>query len=89
MKIIIEKSVEEFILSLEKTTIARTLRVIDLLQEFDYKMGMPHAKKVSKDLFELRISGRQEIRIFILFMKIQFYFCMLLLKNHKRYLKGG
>jgi phage-related protein len=64
-----DNSIEQFILSLEKSTIARTLRMIDLLEEFGYKLGMPHGKKVDKNLFELRISSTQEIRIFYTFHK--------------------
>jgi phage-related protein len=64
-----DNSIEQFILSLEKSNIARTLRMIDLLEEFGYKLGMPHGKKVDKNLFELRISSTQEIRIFYTFHK--------------------
>jgi phage-related protein len=64
-----DESIEQFILSLEKPTIARTIRTIDLLEEFGYKLGMPHSKKVEKNLFELRISSAQEVRIFYTFHK--------------------
>jgi phage-related protein len=64
-----DKSLEKFILSLEKPTIAKVLRTLDLLEEFGNVLGAPHTKKISKDLFELRIRGTQEIRIFFAFRK--------------------
>jgi phage-related protein len=68
-KIVLDDSVEEFITSLEKQTIAKVLRVIDLLERFQEKLNMPHGKKIADDIFELRIRGRQEIRIFYVFHK--------------------
>jgi hypothetical protein len=47
------------------------LRSIDLLAEFGNTLGMPHSKHIKKNLFELRIRGRQEIRIFYTFSKSQ------------------
>jgi phage-related protein len=64
---ILDEALEKFIYSLEKPTIAKTLRVIDLLEEFGDKLGMPHSKKITGNLLELRISGKQEIRIFYTF----------------------
>jgi phage-related protein len=68
-KIILDDSVEEFIASLEKQTIAKVFRVVDLLEKFQEKLNMPHSKKIADDIFELRIRGRQEIRIFYVFNK--------------------
>ncbi len=69
MEILIENEVEKFITTLEKQTIAKILHSIDLLEYFDYKLGLPHSKKIKTDLFELRIRGQQEIRIFYTFQK--------------------
>jgi len=68
---ILDASLERFIESLEKPTIAKVLRIIDLLEKFGQKLGLPHTKKISTHLFELRISGKQEIRIFYSFHKSQ------------------
>ena len=67
MKIYIIKEVQYFIWSLEKPTIAKILRVIDLLEKFGNKLQMPHSKPIGKGLFELRIRGDKEIRIFYTF----------------------
>ena len=70
---IFDTSLEKFICSLEKQTIAKVLRSIDLLEEFGPVLGMPHTKKISPRLFELRIRGVQEIRIFYTFYKSQIW----------------
>lgn len=72
MKVIVfGAALEKFIESLEKTTVARVLRSIDLLAEFGNGLGMPHSKYVKLNLFELRIHGHQEIRIFYTFSQSQ------------------
>lgn len=58
MKINIDDAVEKFIQSLEEFTIAKILRTIDLLEKFGIRLGMPHSKRVSSKLFELRIRGK-------------------------------
>ena len=68
---ILDASLERFIESLEKPMIAKVLRTIDLLEKFGPKLEPPHTKKISTHLFELRISGKQEIRIFYSFHKSQ------------------
>lgn len=65
----LDKSIDAFLLALEKPTQAKAIRALDLLEEFGYRLGMPHSKKVGKELFELRIRGKQEVRIFYAFRK--------------------
>ncbi|MBI3335904.1 MAG: type II toxin-antitoxin system RelE/ParE family toxin [Candidatus Portnoybacteria bacterium] len=66
---IFDDSLEKFIFSLEKPTIAKILRTIDLLEEFGHRLGLPHSKKINSSLFELRIRGIQEVRILYTFHK--------------------
>lgn len=63
------KRLENFIKSLEKPAIAKILRTLDLLEIFGHELSMPHSRKISNRLFELRIRGTQEIRIFYTFHK--------------------
>lgn len=63
------ESIENFIAELENPTIAKVLRTIDLLGQFGSNLGMPHSKKIGRDLFELRVRGKQEIRIIYTFHK--------------------
>jgi len=70
---IFDTSLEDFVKSLQKSASAKVLRNIDLLEEFGARLGPPHAKKISSRLFELRIPGKQEIRIFYTFHKSQIF----------------
>ena len=69
MNIKTDPEVEKFILSLEKQSIAKVLHTIDLLEIFGHTLAMPHAKKVGGKLFELRVRGQQEVRIFYSFFQ--------------------
>lgn len=60
----IDKHLEDFVRSLDKLAHNRVLRMLDVLEKAGYQIRMPHAKKVSRDLFELRIQGAEQIRIF-------------------------
>ncbi|OGE96131.1 MAG: hypothetical protein A3E98_03415 [Candidatus Doudnabacteria bacterium RIFCSPHIGHO2_12_FULL_48_11] len=73
MDIITNSEIEEFIFSLEKKTIAKVLRTVDLLERFSYRLPMPHSKKITGNLFELRTRGRQEVRIFYCFCQGKIY----------------
>jgi phage-related protein len=56
--------VEEFIDSLEKKSQARIARILDLLEEFGIDLGMPYARYLEKQLWELRVRlGRNRYRI--------------------------
>ncbi len=65
--IIVHPDVEKFINSLDKPTFSKVLRSLDLLENFGYRLEMPHSKKIENNLFELRIRGKQEARIFYIF----------------------
>jgi len=68
MKIIFfDNSVKKFIRSLEKPTTTKVLRMIDLLERYGLNLQMPHSRRLEKNLFELRIRGQQEVRIFYTF----------------------
>lgn len=64
-----EKPVEEFLKSLNDQTIAKATHLIELLEKHGPFLGPPHSKKITSSLYELRIRGRQEIRIFYAFIK--------------------
>lgn len=64
-----DTQLEKFINSLDEASIAKALRIIDLLEMFGRKLTLPHSKKVHAQLFELRIMGKQEVRIFYTFYK--------------------
>ena len=64
-----DTQLEKFIHSLDAPTVAKVLRTIDLLEIFGHKLTLPHSKKVHAQLFELRVRGKQEVRIFYTFHK--------------------
>jgi phage-related protein len=56
--------VQEFIDSLDTRSKAKIARTLDLLEEFGIKLGMPYAKHVEGDLWELRTrAGSSQHRI--------------------------
>lgn len=63
----LDNKIERFISALDAETAARLLRTIDLLEIFGHELGFPHSKKVEPRLFELRVRGKQEIRVFYAF----------------------
>jgi len=69
MQIDLLNSVETFIEKLNEKEIAKTIRTIELLEEFGNSLGMPHSKHIDDGLLELRIRGKREIRIFYCFNK--------------------
>lgn len=68
-----EKPVEEFVKNLDEATIAKFVHSIDLLEKHGPFLGMPHVKKLTSDLYELRIRGKQEVRIIYGFVKKTIY----------------
>ena len=72
MKVItLDFDFEKFVRSLQKPTISKYIRLVDLLEKFGDQLRMPYSKPVRKGLFELRIRGTQEVRIFYTFHKRQ------------------
>ena len=41
---------------------AKAYRLIDMLQ-YEINLGMPYSRKIDKDLFELRLTGKPAIRV--------------------------
>jgi phage-related protein len=56
--------VKDFIDKLPKIPGAKLGRQLDLLEEFGNDLGMPHAKPMGDGLLELRVRGKQEVRVF-------------------------
>lgn len=68
-----EKPVELFIKSLDKLSIAKITHTVDLLEKHGPYLGLPHSKKLLSNLYELRIRGKQEVRICYTFFKNDIY----------------
>ncbi|MEK7186194.1 MAG: type II toxin-antitoxin system RelE/ParE family toxin [Patescibacteria group bacterium] len=62
-----ENPVEKFIGAQRSQVQAKIAHLLDLLEIHGNILGMPHAKMLSKGLYELRIRGKEELRIFYCF----------------------
>src|SRR5215510_13164721 len=59
------QTVEQAVLRLPPSLLARYLRLTDLILEFGPNLGMPHTRAMGNGLFELRVKGKEGIaRIF-------------------------
>ncbi len=58
-----EKEYEKFIFKLDKQTLTKLAREIDLLRARGPILPEPYVKKVYKQIWELRIRGKIEVRI--------------------------
>ena len=59
-----ENLIESFILKQEQPTKTKITRMILTLGQYGPNLGMPYGKKIDKDMWELRISGKEAIRVF-------------------------
>jgi|SRR3989344_4006612 len=82
--IFLNGKLEAYLLSLEKSSISKALKLIKLLETFGNKLGMPYSKKLLSNLFELRGRGQQEIRIFYCFHKNQAIIVHLFIKKSQK-----
>ena len=85
MKIIFFNStIEKFLLSLEKSAYSKTLKQIKLLENLGYELGMPYSRQIDNNLYELRIRGRQEVRIFYCFYDRKVYILHVFIKKSQK-----
>lgn len=68
-----EKFVSTFIDKLDETTAAKVFRTLELLMQYGPLLTMPYCKRMSPKLYELRIGGKIEIRIFYTFYEDKIY----------------
>jgi len=59
-----ENLIESFIGKQEQSTKAKITRMILVLGQYGPNLGMPYSKKIDRNLWELRISGKEAVRIF-------------------------
>jgi phage-related protein len=84
MEIILLDSVDTFLSSLTEIETAKVIRTIELLEEFENNLGMPHSKHLSDGLLELRVRGTREIRIFYTFHKNKAYLLNAFIKKTQK-----
>ena len=59
-----EKLIESFIVKKERNSQVKITRMILLLGKYGPSLGIPYSKKIHKKLWELRISGKEAVRVF-------------------------
>ncbi len=62
-----EKPVDAFIKKQQPQARSKILHNVRLLRQYGNMLGMPHSKALGSGLYELRIRGKEEIRIFYCF----------------------
>lgn len=68
-----EKPVDLFIKKQQPQARAKIIHNIRLLQEYGNMLGMPHSKMLGRGLCELRIRGKEELRILYCFKQKTIY----------------
>lgn len=62
-----------FIDQLNQATVSRIFQYVDLLQKNGPNLGMPYTRKMSRRLYELRVTGKIEVRIFYTYQDSNIY----------------
>ncbi len=59
-----EKPVDKFIKSQQPQARSKIIHKVRLLRQYGNMLGMPHSKMLGSGLYELRIRGKEELRVF-------------------------
>ena len=76
--------VEKFILNLNQSLQQKISRYIATLQKHGYEASMPLTRKMSNNLFELRIAGSVQVRIFYTLVKGEAWLVHAFVKTSQR-----
>ena len=68
-----EKPIDLFIKKQQPQARSKIIHNVRLLQQYGNMLGMPHAKTLGRGLCELRIRGKEELRIFYFFRQRTIY----------------
>ena len=64
-----DKPVDEFIKKQQPQGRSKIAHTVRLLRQYGNMLGMPHSKALGEELYELRIRGKEELRIFYCFVQ--------------------
>ena len=56
--------VQDFVAGLDRATKSKVLEDIELLKYFGKNLGFPHSRKINKSVYELRTTGKLQVRLF-------------------------
>jgi hypothetical protein len=69
VEVILLESAHKFRMSLEERTRSRINKYLEVLSDEGWNLRPPLSKKITSNLFELRVPGEQNIRLFYTFAK--------------------
>ena len=73
--------------SFDVLTQAKIVRLTELLEMREYRLGMPYSKKIASNLYELRIKSIQNVRIFYMFHNEQIVLLHVIAKKTQKLIK--
>lgn len=79
-----EKPVDEFIKKQQPQARSKIVHNVRLLHQYGNMLGMPHSKTLGGGLYELRIRGKEELRIFYCFTKQKTIYLLHAFKKQKQ-----
>lgn len=68
-----KKPVDEFIKKQQPQARSKIIHNVRLLRQYGNRLGMPHAKMLGGGIYELRIRGKEELRVFYFFKRKTIY----------------
>lgn len=57
----------DFLFNLDDVSVGKIIKAVGLLEEYGHTIRYPHTKYISDGVFELRVIGSNNIRIFFIF----------------------
>lgn len=75
---------EKFLLSIDRDSSNKSYRQIQLLRTFGNHLRMPYSKQISHNLYELRVRGRQEVRLLYCFHQKQAVIVHIFIKKSQK-----
>ena len=57
----------DFLLSLDDVSVSKIIKSLGLLEEYGNTVRYPHTKHITDGIFELRVIGAKNIRVFFVF----------------------
>ena len=71
-----EKPVDEFIKKQQPQARSKIVHTVRLLRQYGNMLGLPHSKALGGGIYELRIRGKEELRIFYCFVEVRTIFLL-------------
>lgn len=79
-----QKPVDQFIKKQQPHAKAKIVHTIKLLKQYGNKLSMPHSKTLHSGLYELRIRGKEELRILYCFTQKNTIYLLHAFKKQKQ-----